>query len=288
MTELAGVESFLSPPMLIACLMLLGLVVGVLTGLFGVGGAFVVVPLIHILLGIPYTLATGSSMSFTIGASTAGLGRHLHMGNVAVKTMLILAGAAVCGTVLGADLHHHLHQTLGGAAFDRTMNVLFFVTLLGTAWLVFAWRPHEVRTRSLLQRLPLGPKIEIRRAGIKDVSLPGLCAVGLSIGVLKGLLGIGGGVLFMPLMLLVVGLTVQHAVGTSLGVVLLSSIAGAIIYGQKGQASLWIVMPLLVGSSLGIQLGSYLCQRLHAQRIGRYFAVFVLLVAVAVGYQLLR
>lgn len=109
----------------------------------------------------------------------------------------------------------------------------------------------EDRSVSLLARLPGKPRITVRTAGLTNISLPGLCALGLLIGVLQGLLGIGGGVFIMPAMLLIVGLTVYQSIGTSLSIVFFSSIAGAIIYGRSGQASLWIVMLLLLGSSIG-------------------------------------
>jgi uncharacterized membrane protein YfcA len=288
MTGLYDVPANLSGSALLAALSLLGAVVGVLTGLFGVGGAFMIVPLLNVLLGVPYTLATGCSMCFTIGSSSAGWSRHMGLGNVATKTMLILAGSAVAGTVLGAELQGFMAGSMA-EHFTAAMHALFLVVLGLTAWLVWGWSPHEPSAGgSLLQRLSLGPKIEIRRAGLKDVSLPGLCAVGLGIGVLKGLLGIGGGVLFMPVMLIVVGLSMRHSVGTSLGVVLLSSLAGAIIFGAKGQVSLWVVMPLLVGSSLGVQLGAWLCQRLHAGRIQRWFVLLVLAVMAIVGWDFAR
>ena len=288
MTGLSEISANLSGPWLVGALAGIGLVVGVLTGLFGVGGAFLIVPVLNIALGIPYTLATGSSMSFTLGTGAAGWARHMRLGNVAVKTMTILSGAAACGTVLGADLHACLRHCLGQRTFTLTMHGLFIVALAATAWLVFAWSPRERQGPSLLQRFALGPRIHIRQADMPGVSLPGLCLAGLAVGVLKGLLGIGGGVLLMPLMLVVVGLEIRQAVGTSLGVVLFSSLVGAVVYGQGGHASLWIVMPLLAGSIVGVQAGTWMCHRLHAQHIRRYFALLVLLVIVVVGWDFVR
>jgi hypothetical protein len=136
----------------------------------------------------------------------------------------------------------------------------------------------------LLARLPGRPRITIRATGINNISLPGLCALGLLIGIVKGLLGIGGGVLFMPAMLLVIGLTIHQAIGTSLGVVLFSSIAGAVIYGRTGQASLWIVVPLLAGSLSGVQAGVWLSRRLNAGHLKKYFSILIVLVILAIIY----
>lgn len=288
--NLSGIPAYLHGPWLLAALVGLGLAVGVLSGLFGVGGASVITPMMNVLLGIPYELGVGCSMSFAIGTSASGWPRHWQLGNVATKTMTILAFACICGTLLGKDCQAWLKSAVacwGPDSFTLAMHGLFIAILLLVAWMVAFWRPHEARGQSLLQRLPLGPHIEIRRANLQDVSLPGLCLVGLAIGILKGLMGIGGGVLMMPVMLLVIGMSIQQSVGTSLGVVLFSSGAGAIAYGIEGQANLWIVMALLLGSTIGVQIGAYLCQRLQAARIQRYFSILILLVVAILAYDLI-
>ena len=114
----------------------------------------------------------------------------------------------------------------------------------------------------------------------------GLFAVGILIGVMKGMMGIGGGVLLMPLLIVVVGLTPHQAVGTSLGVVVFSSIAGAVKYGLDGNVNLWVVMSLLVGSVFGVQIGAWICHRLHAAKLRRYFAILVALVGLCVAGRL--
>lgn len=236
----------------------------------------------NILFSIPYTIATGSSMLFTIGTSIAAWIKHMRLGNVALKTMTILCGGAVCGTMLGAKLHVFLKTCAGEFNFTLVMHSIFIVILAATALLVWQNRNDTVTSTPLLARLPGRPRITIRATGIKDISLPGLCTLGLLIGILKGLLGIGGGVLFMPAMLLVIGLTIHQAVGTSLGVVLFSSIAGTIIYGRTGQVSLWIVVPLIAGSLTGVQAGVWLSRKLRAERIKKYFSILIIIVIIAI------
>jgi len=266
----------------------LGLGVGVATGLFGVGGAFLITPMLNILLGIPYTLAAGSSLSFTIGTSVSAWSRHMRLGHVAPKTMTILAGGAICGTLLGAKLHLFLKTSFGEFLFTLIMHGIFIALLAVTAAMIWHDQNKKGAKSSLLARLPGKPRITIRTAQLTNISLPGLCALGLLVGVLQGLLGIGGGVLLMPAMLLVVGLTVHQSIGTSLGVVLFGSIAGAIIYGRTGQANLWIVMLLLAGSTIGVQIGVWICRRLHAAHIKKYFAVLVLLAAAVIAVDFVK
>ena len=104
--------------------------------------------------------------------------------------------------------------------------------------------------------------------------------------VIKGLLGIGGGVLFVPLLLVAVGLRIHMAVGTSLAVVVLSSIFGTALYGQSGEVNMLLVMSLLLGSAVGVQIGAWLCRELHAEKLQRSFGYVVLLAAVLVGVDL--
>jgi hypothetical protein len=255
-----------------------GLLVGVLTGLFGVGGGFMIVPVLMNLFGVPNKLAVGSSLCFTIGTGATGLSRHLRLGNFELKSALLLGVSAVFGALAGDWLLKAIGDATGGETspgFDLAMNGMFIVMLGLTAWLVARKPKVEKAGPSLLQRLPLGPRIGLPAAELTGVSLPGLLAVGLSVGLMKGLLGIGGGVLFMPLLILVVGLSPHQAVGTSLGVVMFSSVAGTIQKGLHGDVSLSIAMALLATSSIGVIIGAWLCQKLHATRLRRYFAILV-------------
>jgi len=271
---------------LVAALLGLGLALGTLTGLFGVGGGFVTVPLLNVLFGIPYSLAKGSGLSCILGTGASGLMRHCRTGHVAVKTMLIIGGGAACGAMLGGELNDYIEQVLCGGdqgTFRLVMHPLYMALLLLAAWLVYRDSPRRHAGLTLLQRLPVPPKIRIRLTGHEAVSLPGLCYIGLLIGVLTGLLGVGGGVLMMPLLLSVVGMNAKQAIGTSLGVVLFASAAGTVKYGLTDNVHLGVTMALLVGSTLGVQIGAYLCDRLRAARIRRYFALLVLAVVIMVA-----
>jgi len=232
----------LSPHMsglpLLCALAGLGWAIGVLTGLFGVGGGFLITPVLIVAFGIDESLAVGSSLSLIIGTGAAGLARHARLGNVEPKSMLVLGGGAVAGAVLGTELHVYLRASLGLAGpvgFPVAMRGLYVVLLVVTGWLVLRGSAERGGRRSLLQRLPLPPRVDLPRASLTGVSLFGMSLVGVFVGVVSGLLGVGGGVLFMPILLLVVGLSAHQAVGTSLGVVLFASVAGTIKHGLAGR-----------------------------------------------------
>ena len=256
---------------------------GVLTGLFGVGGGFMIVPLLNLAFGVQYEVAVGSSLALTVGAGAAGTARHLRLKNVELKSVLVMGGSAVCGVLLGAMLQVRASSALGPQAFKMLMDGIFIVVLSLTAWVVLRSADEGRSGQALLQRLPGGPRIDLPGAKLSGVSLPGLCLIGLAIGVLTGMIGIGGGVLFMPLLIVVVGLGPRLAVGTSLGVVTFGSIAGTIKHGLLGHVSLMVAMSLLIGSAFGVLIGAHFCQRLHETRLRRFFAMLVMLVVVGLA-----
>ena len=272
MMGLEDIPARLSGLPLLAVLVGMGVLAGTLSAMFGVGGAIVTTPLLNAALGVPYSLAVGSGLGFTLGTSAGGWARHLRMGNVAPRTMLALAAGAVGGSFLGKSTHHWLRACLGQGRFTLLMHGLFIALLVVVAYLVWRRPGEQGSKRAVLQRLPLPPRVSLD-GGLGRASLPGLLAAGVAAGVLSGLMGVGGGVLLVPVMLLLIGLEMHRAVGTSLGVILLTSVAGVVLYGLEGEASLWIIMPLLVGSSLGVQLGAWLCQKLRGEILRRYFAL---------------
>ena len=269
---------FANPVMLVGCLLAVGLCIGTLAGLFGVGGGFLTVPILESLFGFNFTISVGSNLASSVGTSAAGVARHGRLGNVEPKTVILLALGSAGGALLGAELHQYLYDLLGDG-FRQLMRGLFVALMLAAAWLVWRGPKKTSHGKSPLQRLPIGPYVDLPRAGITHVSLPGLICMGLGVGMLIGLMGVGGGVLFMPLLVMFVGMSVHQAVGTSLGVVFCSTAVAAMRYGFKDQVSLWIALSILTGSAVGVQFGSWLCSRLHARKLRRYFALLVLTAA---------
>lgn len=280
-------EANLEGPLLLAALVGIGFVVGILTGVFGVGGGFLINPLLLVLLGMKEKLVVGSSLTFTIGTAAAGTARHWRLGNVELKTMLILVAGALPGVLLGKYILGAM-EAMGEETFRLTFRSFYLAVLLLTAAVVYRHFKRDRRTKSPLQRLPIGPGVDLVDGKLKDVSLSGLLVVGVVIGAMKGMLGIGGGVLFVPLLMMVVGLGPHLAVGTSLGVVGLSSIFGTILYGtSEGGVNMSLVMILLVGSAVGVQIGGWLSPKLHGKQLQRYFVYVVLVAAVLVAVSLI-
>lgn len=286
MIGLSELHAHLHGPALFFALAAFGLLIGILTGLFGVGGGFLVTPLLKALFGISYPVAVGSSLSFILGTGASGFVRHWRLRNVDLKAMMIIAGGSVCGSLLGVKLLNALLARFGenGKVFTLLLNGSFIVILTVVAVLVYRDADRRETRRSLLQRLPLWPTVDLPETGLMRVSLIGLCLVGLGVGMLTGLLGIGGGVILMPVLMLVVGLPIRQAIGTSLGITFFSAVAGTIKHGLHGNVCLSLAMGMLIGSTLGIQVGAWLSLRIGGERLRRYFSILILVVvAILVG-----
>lgn len=277
---------------------LLGFSIGILTGLFGVGGGFLVVPLLNVLLGVPYRIAVGSSLFFILGTSLFALPGHIREGNFEPKAVLYLSVGSILGAFFGDLVQDFLvYQVSGGdmGTFEGWMHSLFLALLTVTALLLI--RPvntpqprGSLRHNTPIQKLPIPPYTRLEREGLPNVSIPGLLGIGFFIGILTGLLGVGGGVLFMPVLLLVVGLRPKLAVGTSLGVVLAASLAGLLkkLLDAQPKVSVPLTLMLLVGSVIGVNVGMRIFRRIESAKIRQYFVIVILLAMGIVGWDLVR
>ncbi len=286
---------------------LLGFGIGILTGLFGVGGGFLIVPLLHVLLGVPYSVAVGSSLLFILGTSALAIPGHYKQGNFEPKAVLYLSIGSVIGSLVGDETQDllALHMAKGNLPiFNQWMHGLFVGLLLLTSILLLwpNWQrktgngslnnsiPRPASVQSPLHQINIPPFTHLKKADLPRISIPGLVLLGFLVGLLTGLLGVGGGVLFMPILLLVVGLPPKLAVGTSLGVVLFAALAGTVkkVLSPVPKINLFLTMALLLGSALGVQVGNYLCQRIEGSRIRQYFVLVIALAMGVIVWDLLR
>ncbi|MBC7234760.1 MAG: sulfite exporter TauE/SafE family protein [Chloroflexi bacterium] len=267
--------------------LLIGAAVGVLTGLFGVGGGFLITPLLNILLGVPMPVAVGTGALQILGVSTSGLVRRRHERLTDFKIAIVLLGGNLIGVRLGADTLSWLGQ-LGTLSFggERVPTVefvllcIFFVLLSAIA--VWLWydtsRPNAspVRRVGLFARIKIPPYTEFPSLEEPRLSLVAMSYFGLALGFLTGLLGIGGGVLMVPALVYLVGLRTHKAAATSLAIIWLSSLIATITHAARGNADLLLAIPLLLGGTAGLQLGVNLCNRLAGPQLRRYFSLVVL------------
>jgi hypothetical protein len=280
MTGWSELEATFGGAPLAVALISLGFAVGMLTGMFGIGGGTLIAPLLISVFKLDPSLAVGTSLCVTLGTAAAGFARHRRMGNIEPRAVVILGLSAAVAMLAGRWLHFRVRGALddsGDRDFEIVVQALFALLLTPTAWSLFRTPRPLTERGSMLQRFRLPPHIDLPHAGIKGVSFSGMALVGVHIGLAGGFLGIGGGIFLMPLLILMVGLRPQLAVGCSLGAMLISSIVGTTAYAAGGHVNLWVAMILLVGSTGGIQLGAWLCHRLDPARLRRYFGLLIVI-----------
>lgn len=282
-------------------LVILGLGVGIIGGFFGMGGAWMVTPGLNI-LGFPMAFAIGTDIAHMAGKSLISTMRHSKFGNVDYRLGAVMILGTVSGFEIGAQMIMWL-ETKGIVA--EFVRIAYLILLSLIAWLVFSDVSRERKNARValangqkvpsgtggiswhkkLQKLNLPPMVEFKRAGFRcSLWLP--VGVSLLTGVLAGLLGIGGGLIRMPSLVYLIGCPTHVAVGTDLFEVAVSGLYGAASYTMKGRTDLVAALIMLVGASIGAQVGSVATKYVRGYGIRVFFGVAVVGCAVSVALKL--
>jgi hypothetical protein len=275
-------------------LLLLGLggAVGFLSGLFGVGGGFLMTPLL-IMAGIPSTVAAASDSNQIVAASTSGSYAHYRLGNVDIKMGIILILGGIIGGTLGVYLIKFL-RAMGNADFVIKLTYVIMLGLIGSYMFVESlqsMRRKPVETRRveaepgkvslynrLIQALPYQMKFE-KSGVITSPLLPFI--LGIFVGVLAAIMGVGGGFIMVPVMVYMLRMPMHVVVGTSLLQILFTCINVTIMQSITNHTvDMVLAIILLLGSTVGAQFGVRLSRRLKADQLKILLASIVLLVMV--------
>lgn len=275
-------------------LLLLGLggAVGFLSGLFGVGGGFLMTPLL-IMAGIPSTVAAASDSNQIVAASTSGAYAHYRLGNVDLKMGIILILGGIIGGTLGVYLIKLL-RALGNADFVIKLTYVIMLGVIGSYMFVESlqsMRRKPVETRRveaepgkvslynrLIQALPYQMKFE-KSGVIVSPLLPFI--LGIFVGVLAAIMGVGGGFIMVPVMVYMLRMPMHVVVGTSLLQILFTCINVTIMQSITNHTvDMVLAIILLLGSTVGAQFGVRLSRRLKADQLKILLASIVLLVMV--------
>jgi uncharacterized membrane protein YfcA len=279
----------------------LGIAVGIVAGLFGVGGGFLLTPLLNVVFGVPLPIAVGTGLSLIVGTSLPALLRHRAEGQGELRFDLLMLPGSLLGVEAGARTLDVLSElgavSIAGRTFPAAAFVVQsgYVLLLGTAAAVF-WRQGRREstdrpgppTRGPLARWSFPPRIDLPTVQIAGVATLPIAYLGLGLGFLAGLLGIGGGVALMPIMVYGYGFPLRQAAGTGILVLFVSASVGTFLHALRGHVHLGLVAALLVGASLSAQAGVLATRRLSVTTLRRLFAAVLVAAAAAVVWNLLR
>jgi uncharacterized membrane protein YfcA len=284
--------SFLSTAVVI------GFVIGVLTGVFGVGGGFLMTPALMIVLGIPGPIAVGTGIATIFANSSFGLIRRKGSGTIDYKLALIISVGSLVGVVIGSQLMDILKNIpklmiLGKEQnpVDYILLLLFLIILTFIAgYLYFDYTKNGGKAPDkrigYFSKIKIPPYIHFKSLEKPELSLISLLLMGLLIGILIGLIGVGGGVILLPALIYLVGQRTSKAAGTSLALVWISSLVAIIRKGTGGDIDIELLFALLTGGIIGTFLGTKIGLKLSGPKTRLYFIYIVIVAVGLVGYKL--
>jgi uncharacterized membrane protein YfcA len=275
-------------------LVLLGTAVGFVSGLFGVGGGFLMAPIL-IFLGIPPTVAVASQASHVVASSTSGVIRYSGQKAVDFKLGGIMAAGGAIGALAGVELFRYL-RLLGQADLVVALSYLMFLGAIGALMLNESLTeiirrkrgetaPHKDRRRPLfLYGLPL--RMRFPKSGLYISAIPPL-ALGIFAGILSAIMGVGGGFILVPAMLYILRMRAGAVVGTSLFQIIITTAITTILQAGRNQTvDIVLSTILLLGGVIGAQLGARFASRFRADVLRAALGVIVLGVGVYMGLEL--
>lgn len=275
---------------------LCGFGVGWLAGLLGVGGSFLLVPILHVLLDVPIEKAVGSTACQLLGPATAAvLARSLKREQL--RLPLILAGGIVMGVLVGTSLLSQAGD-LGTVVFngrsvpaDELLVLGVYLVLLvgiGSFALFEVWQLKRGRKipRGTLARVRIAPIDSFPELETGELSIPVLSMFGFVTGLMAGLLGISGGLILIPGLIYLLGVNSRQAILASLVVVWMTSLHGTIFHALHGNVDLGLVCCLMFGGTIGARMSSEFGKQLKGHSIRTSIGWLSLLAAAIVLFQL--
>jgi uncharacterized membrane protein YfcA len=272
----------------VVLLLLMGFAIGFLSGMFGVGGGFILTPLL-IFLGVPSAVAVGTSISQVVAASVSSAVGHWRRNNVDMKMGLLLIAGGFVGAVMGVQI---LAFLIARGQLEPFVAVSYVVLLgvVGTLMLIESVRVLRAAggkagtsmrrggQHTWLDGLPL--KLRFRHSRIYASLIP-FVGIGVVVGLLTAIMGVGGGFLLVPAMIYLLRIPTRIVIGTStVQIVCVSAFTTVLQATMNYTVDVLLSVPLMAGSVVGAQFGVGFSERFKAEQLRALLALIVLAVAV--------
>ena len=264
-------------------LLIIGFCVGTMSSFYGVGGGWIVTPVLNI-LGLPMPYAIGSSLLIIIITSVVGTIHHRKLKNVSFPVGTIIGVTSLGGILIGKRLIIFL-ETMGIADIYVRILYMFFLTIIGGFMLFESRRKGQSLNMKMIVGFP--PFLLVPYDGTEDtpVSIPFLFFTGIGVGFLSSTMGVGGGFVLLPILIYLFKLPVTLSIGTSLLSILITGVQGATVYVLVKRVDWVSVLFMMVSTIVGIFLGSSATKRVNPEKIKLLFALTILLGAFAVLFK---
>ena len=272
-------------------LLFLSLSVGVLSGLFGVGGGFLMTPFL-IFMGIPPVYAVPNEVNNILATSVSGSLTHWFKNTLDYKMGLLIVSGGIVGTLLGITSFTYFSE-IGKISLIISLLYMYLLAIVGTLMIIEGVKEVDQARKKIIikkklhehnwfQGLPF--RVRFQKSKLYESALTPIL-LGLIVGFVAAMMGIGGAFLMVPAMIYIVGMPVKLIPGTSLFVTIFISAIVTILHAfNYGSIDLTLVVPLILGSILGVQLGQKLGQFLDSSHLKTLFALLLCSVAIAIAY----
>ncbi|WP_137791650.1 sulfite exporter TauE/SafE family protein [Bacillus sp. E(2018)] len=249
---------------------LLGLCIGIFSGIFGIGGGFILTPVL-ILFGIPPLSAIGTSLMYSIGTSVSGVAAHLRFKNILWKPAAVLGIVGIGAT----QVAHPLVVWLEKMGYDETIIPIFYIVLL--AYFALSLLYKQTKRKNDTQSTT-----EIH------FSWPKAVFIGFTGGFISTTLGVGGGFVMVPMLISLMKFPSRKAVGTSLVSVFFIVSAGFLTYASSVQIDYKLGLLLILGALVGTQLGAKLTTIYSSEQIQKYLGALYITILSSVVLKLVH
>ncbi|MGD1883798.1 MAG: sulfite exporter TauE/SafE family protein [Paracoccaceae bacterium] len=270
----------------------LGGLVGILSGMFGVGGGFLMTPLLFF-IGIPPAVAVATEANQIVASSFSGVLAHLRRKTVDLRMGTVLLIGGLVGAALGVVIFNYL-KSLGQVdllvrlcyvVFLGVIGSLMFVESLNAIRKTAKGAPPVKRKHTLIHKLPF--KMRFRVSGLYISVIPPLL-VGLCVGILAAIMGVGGGFIMVPAMIYLLGMPTKVVVGTSLFQIIFVTGFTTLLHATTNfTVDVVLAVLLLVGGVIGAQIGTQIGVRMKAEQLRILLALMVLAVCGKLALDLL-
>lgn len=289
-------------------LVIIGFLIGILGGFFGVGGSFIAGPALRA-VGLDWNFAVGTDLAHIVGKSVVAAKRHRALGNVDLRLGLIMALGTMAGAECGAQLIQMLKRAGNVNLVVSVVSIVIYFSI--SSFMIWeSWktlRLQKMRGRKAapsekkvekdessfshvtdsIQKFQLAPMIALPTSGVKSISLWVITLVSFIGGLFSGFLGGGAGYIRMPMMVYVLGIPTHLAVGTDLFEIIISASYGTFSHALKGNVDILIALVMNTGAAIGAQIGAISTQYFAGPKIRLAFVPLPLIGAAVVIYTLM-
>ena len=269
----------------------LSTIVGILSGLFGVGGGFLMTPFL-IFLGIPPSYAVANEANNILATSVSGSTTHWLKDTLDYKMGIMIVVGGIAGTIIGIITFTYFKE-IGKINIVISLSYMYILAIIGTLMLVEGLSEidrarkkivikKKIHSHYWIHGLPL--RMRFKKSKLYESAFTPII-IGLIVGFIAAIMGIGGAFILVPAMIYIIGMPTKLVPGTSLFVTIFVSAIVTILHAfNYGSIDLILVSMLILGSIVGVQVGQKLGERIDSAELKALLAILLLLVGIAIAY----